>query len=162
VLVLAVDNLLGAWNSAQEAMESSVFDHLSNVVDAGRDALSDFQHAVGGGIGAGYPTGFNVGDGGALDVYDEGWHKELDKARSKLEAHLVKLRKPLEKKAGLVLDVQTRVPAIVISQSFNASDGLASSSSRSNGFGIDLLLSLDPISREDDDRWRWRAWAGPR
>ncbi len=150
-LALALENLLAAWEAAQLAEKQSVFDHVSGLMDVEIGTLQDFQTAVGGPDGGPYPLGYNPGDGGAQDVLDAGWRHELEKARAKMEARLVKLRKPFEKKFGLTLNVRTRVPAVQISYAVNAGTGLASFTVvSSDAAGIDLVLTLDPVGTEGD------------
>ncbi|HEX5009459.1 MAG TPA: hypothetical protein VFY71_03585 [Planctomycetota bacterium] len=151
-LVLALENLTAAWNAAQLAGKQSVFAHVSALLDVEIGTLGDFQTAVGGPEGGPYPLGYNPGDGGAQDLLDAGWRKELEKARAKMEGRLVKLRKPFLKKFDLVLDVRTRAPALQIGYAVNAAAGGLSSFglSSSDASSIDLVLTLDPVGTEAD------------
>ena len=151
-LVLALENLTAAWQAAQLAGRQSVFAHVSALMDVQLGALDEFQTAVGGAEGGPYPLGYNPGDGGAQDLLDAGWRKELEKARAKMEARLEKLRKPLLKTFDLALDVRTRVPAVQIGYAVNAGGGGLSSLSVASAdtFSIDLVLTLDPVGTEGD------------
>lgn len=151
VLVLALENLMAAWDVAQLAEKQSVAVHLSALMDVEIGTLQDYQTEVGGTEGGPYPLGYNPGDGGAQDLFDAGWRHELEKARGKLAARLVKLRKPFAKKFGLTLNVRTRVPALEVNHAVNAGAGLGSFSLNvTPGFGVDLMLTLDPVGTEGD------------
>ena len=143
-------DLATAWASAHEAIAQAVFERHAAFAQGGAALLEEFQDKVGGDLGGPYPKGFVPGQGGGQDAFAAGWRKELEKTRAKLEARLLKLRKPLEK-AGFALGVQVRVPAIQVSQSFDAGTRWSVSSVTSTpGFGVDLLLTLDPLGSEDD------------
>ena len=149
-LVAAAQQLVAAWNAAELAMYDWMATHREVVVFDASDILGEYQAAVGGVMGGPYPFGFHPGDGGALDDFEQGVRDAAEKARDQLQTRLGKLSKPLAK-AGLKIGVQTRPLQVLQAFAFNAdAAGDFPATINNASFGIDLLLTIDPVDGTED------------
>ena len=146
----AAQALAAEWGSLQVQALGQILDHQTAFGETAATALGEFQEAAAA-TGGPYPAGFHAGHDGGIDAFRDGALKEQEKARAKMEARLVKASKLLAKKAGVQLAVQTRLPGFTTGLCVNASLEVSDSTSAGYfAFGIDLLLSLDPVDGQGD------------
>ena len=149
-LAPAAQELAATWGTLQLAGMQSITEHQESFALAASAALAPFQEAEDALAGP-YPAGCHAGGGGGADDFIAGWRKEQDKARAKMELRLEKSRKLLVKKAGIALGVQTRAPILHAGLVFNADlDSADSDSTTLPTFGVDLMLTLDPVDGSGD------------
>lgn len=149
--VAAVQALATAWNTAHDDLSSTIAGAQQGAVLQLLPILTEFQAGAGAPFGGPYPKGFHPGDGGALDLVENGCRKELAKAEARMTTRLTKLVGKLEKDHGLAFTVRTRPLSFQMRTNLNAGGGNSSAAVlRTPGPELELLASVSPLDGAGD------------